>query len=75
MSMSKRRNEWRFRELRPLENMMGRGLFFWTGKKMTTPGQTKIDWTIYRKGRTTSSILVLVYRNMSCYPIERQESR
>lgn len=30
-------------------------LFSWTGKKMTTPGQTKIDWTIYRKGRTTSS--------------------
>lgn len=29
-------------------------LFSWTGKKMTTPGQTKIDWAIYRKGRTTS---------------------
>lgn len=29
-------------------------LFSWTGKKMATPGQTKIDWTIYRKGRTYS---------------------
>lgn len=29
-------------------------LFSWTGKKMTVPGQTKINWTIYRKGRTQS---------------------
>lgn len=40
-------------------------LFSWTGKKMTTPGQTKIDWTIYRKGRATSP-----YQYSNGYDIE-----